>query len=147
MQQKYQEWLAQLAKAVTSSSEQQAKNLFELNETLAAYFKASRELTAYETQLFIETFFRQRQQADMPSLWPESLWQALAAITDQTQVAWQELADDLSHQGLYLQGEPVGMGLYCCEQCGEAQHLTHPAELLSCQQCGGERFVRRGMPL
>lgn len=153
MQQKYQQWLADLATVLENSRGQQIKSLFELSETVSAYIKASRELTAYETQLFIETFFHQQagqaqqQSPQRPSLWPESLWQALAVVTDQTQVAWQELAADLSHQGIYLQGEPVGMGVYCCQHCGDAQHLTHPGELLHCSQCGGQRFVRRGIPL
>ena len=61
--------------------------------------------------------------------------------------AVQELEQDLSHQGLYLQGEPVGMGLYLCRNCGETMHYNHPAALIPCPACGGGHFLRRGLPV
>ncbi len=144
---KYRQWLQQLESSLQSHLDPAVRPVVEVADTLAAYLKAGRDLTAYESQLFIETFFRQQQQPQPPSIWPETLWQALAQVTDKTQVEWQELEQDLSHQGLYLQGETVGMGLYVCRQCGEALHYNHPAELLSCPACGGGHFLRRGLPV
>lgn len=144
---KYRHWLQQLEMSLQSQFDPALKPVVEVAATLAAYLKAGRDLTAYETQLFIETFFRQQQQPQPPSIWPETLWQMLAQVTDKTQVEWQELEQDLSHQGLYLQGEMVGMGLYVCRVCGEALHYNHPAELLPCSACGGGHFLRRGLPV
>lgn len=147
---KYRQWLHDMDVAVRQAQPALTPAIrpaLTLLDTVAAYLKAGRELTAYETQLFIETFFHQQQQTDPPSIWPETLWQSLAQVTDKTQVEWQELQQDLLHQGLYSQGEWVGMGVYVCVHCGEASHYNHAAELLVCPQCQGGRFVRRGLPL
>jgi rubrerythrin len=144
---KYRQWLQQLELSLQSHLDPAVRPVVEVADTLAAYLQAGRDLTAYESQLFIETFFRQQQQSQPPSIWPETLWQALAQITDKTQVEWQELEQDLSHQGLYLQGETVGMGLYVCRVCGENLRYNHPAELLTCPACGGGHFLRRGLPV
>ena len=144
---KYQNWLNELATMFKEGRQQQLDNLVSFADTIKAYAKAGKELTAYETQLFIETFFHQQQLPQPPSIWPETLWQLLAQVTDKTQVEWQELEQDLSHQGLYLQGEPVGMGLYLCRNCGETMHYNHPATLIPCPGCGGGHFLRRGLPV
>lgn len=144
---KYRLWLQQLELSLQSGLDPALRPVVEVADTLAAYLKAGRDLTAYETQLFVETFFRQQQQPQPPSIWPETLWQMLAQVTDKTQVEWQELEQDLSHQGLYLQGETVGMGLYACRVCGEALHYNHPGELLPCPACGSGHFLRRGLPV
>lgn len=145
--QKYRQWLQQLELSLQSQLDPALKPVVAVADTLTAYLKAGRDLTAYESQLFIETFFRQQQQSQPPSIWPETLWQALAQVTDKTQVEWQELEQDLSHQGLYLQGETVGMGLYVCRVCDESLHYNHPAELLPCPACGSGHFLRRGLPV
>lgn len=144
---KYRHWLQQLDLWLQSHVDASLKPAVDFTHTLAAYLQAGKELSAYETQLFIETFFRQQQQPQVPSIWPETLWQALAQVTDKTQVEWQELQEDLLHHGLYLQGEVVGMGLYQCRSCGESVHYNHPAELLCCPACGGGHFLRRGLPV
>lgn len=150
LMQKYRHWLQQLDQRLQGQPpgvDSTLKPAFQLAGTISAYVKAGRDLTAYETQLFIETFFHQQQQPQPPSIWPETLWQLLAQVTDKTQVEWQELEQDLSHQGLYLQGEFVGMGLYVCRDCNELLHYNHPAELIPCPACGGGHFLRRGLPV
>jgi DNA-directed RNA polymerase subunit RPC12/RpoP len=150
LMQKYRQWLQQLEQLIVntqSSNETAFQPAIQLVDTISAYAKAGRELTAYETQLFIESFFHQQQQPTAPSIWPETLWQLLAQITDKTQVEWQELEQDLSHQGLYLQGESVGMGLYVCRNCHGSVQYNHPAELLACPVCGHGHFLRRGLPV
>ncbi len=148
LKQQYQQWLRQLEQMLQRQALDQAlAPAVKLADTFRAYVNAGRELTSYETQLFLETFFHQQQQSQPPSIWPEALWQLLASVTDKTQVEWQELAEDLLHQGLYLQGEPVGMGCYVCRACGEVLHYHHPATLLCCPACGGGHFTRRGLPV
>lgn len=144
---KYRLWLQQLEHRLQANIDPALQPVVSFARQLAAYVQAGKDLTAYETQLFVETFFRQQQQEQPPSIWPETLWQMLAQVTDKTQVEWQELQQDLSHQGVYLQGEQVGMGLYVCQMCGESVHYNHPAELLSCAGCGAGHFRREGLPV
>ncbi|MDP4537085.1 hypothetical protein Q3O60_12875 [Alkalimonas collagenimarina] len=153
LKQKYQQWLEQLAEMVQEAEKDSVDQLMELNQNIRAYFKAGRELTAYETQLFVETLKRQWQDADaaeqddQPSLWPEALWYELAQITDRTQVEWQELLEDFRHKGVYFQGERVGMGCYRCEHCAHLVNYYHPTELQACTNCGGVSFCREGVPV
>lgn len=144
---RYEQWLEQLDIKLQKLSDKPLESVAELLDVVTDYAKASVDLTAYESRLFIETFFRQQQDQQMPSLWPEQLWQQLSAITDKTQVEWLELPIDLQHQGRYLQGEMVGMGQYHCEQCGAVQTHFHPAPLLKCTECQHVRFIRQGLPV
>mgnify|MGYP005838275213 CR=1 FL=1 len=153
---KYQQWLNEFNHSLQQAEQQQLDNMVEFVEQLKAYIKAGRELSAYETALFIETLKRQWQEqteqqheadAEPPSLWPEALWQELSSITDKSQLEWQELAQDFKHQGVYYQGEVVGMGRYRCSHCLQHIDYTHPTELLACSQCGGVQFFREGLPV
>lgn len=148
---KYQQWLHDLTETLEQASRQQLHNMLEIAETLKAYLKAGKELSAYESQLFIETLKRQWSEASeeeqQPSMWSEELWQQLSLITDKTQVEWAELIEDFKHQGVYLQGEYVGMGRYRCNQCQQSIDYTHPAEMLCCAHCGGVQFFRDGLPV
>ena len=154
---KYQQWLADFNRSLEQSERQQLDNMVSFVEQLKAYLKAGKELSAYETALFLETLKRQwqdneAQQTDAPagsppSLWPEALWQELSSITDKSQLEWQELVQDFKHQGVYYQGEMVGMGRYRCSQCLQHIDYTHPAVLLSCSHCGSVQFFREGLPV
>lgn len=146
--QKYQRWLAELSQTLQQAQQQQQHNLEQLGQKLTDYIQAGRDLTAYETRLFMETFKRQWQDGEeQPSYWPEYLWQQLSEITDRTKVEWQELNEDFKHKGVYYQGEWVGMGRYRCDHCLGHTDYTHPAELLPCAQCGGVTFCREGLPV
>lgn len=146
--QKYQNWLDELAAMLNQGRQQQVDNLLSFADTIKAYVKAGKELTAYETQLFLETFKRQSAEVeDTPSLWPETLWYELSLITDTTQIEWQELMQELEHQGQYRKGEDVGMGLYQCQQCLQHQAFYHPGQLEACVYCKGELFSRQGLPV
>jgi len=149
--QKYQQWLNELTETLNQASQQQLQNMLEFAETFKAYLKAGKELSAYESQLFVETLKRQWAEASneeqQPSMWTEELWQQLSQITDKTQVEWAELIEDFNHQGVYYQGEYVGMGRYRCSQCQQSIDYTHPAELLCCADCGGVQFFRDGLPV
>lgn len=151
---KYQQWLQEFSNTLYQTEQQQLKQLVHVGDTLKAYVRAGKELSAYETRLFVETLKRQWQEAtnesseqNSPSLWPEALWHELSLITDRTQVEWGELLDDFRHGGIYFQGEWVGMGRYRCNRCQHTIDYTHPAELLICGKCGGVRFNREGLPV
>jgi DNA-directed RNA polymerase subunit RPC12/RpoP len=154
---RYKVWLNEFSQALRETERQQLDNMLEFVEQLKAYVKASKELSAYETALFIETLKRQWQDHDTdeaaknstetPSLWPEALWQELSSITDKSQLEWQELVQDFKHQGVYYQGEVVGMGRYRCSHCLAHIDYTHPTELLACTECGGVQFFREGLPV
>lgn len=150
---KYQQWLDDFTKSLTLSEQQQMDNMVSFIQQLKAYINAGKELTAYETALFLETLKRQWQEQDdnnadqLPSLWPEALWQELSCITDKSQLEWQELAADFKHKGIYFQGETVGMGRYRCSSCLQHIDYTHPAPLLACSHCGGVQFFREGLPV
>ncbi len=144
---RYEQWLEQLDVKLQKLSDKPLESMAELLDVVADYMQATVDLTAYESRLFVETFFRQQQDQQLPSLWPEQLWQQLSTITDKTQVEWQELPIDLQHQGHYLEGEVVGMGQYHCERCGAVQTHFHPAALLSCTECQHVRFIRQGLPV
>lgn len=144
---RYQQWLDGLAEAISQAKQQQVTQLFNLSQTLKAYWKAGNDLTAYETSLFIETFRRQSDEATLPSLWPETLWYELAQVTDKTQLEWQELQSDFLHQGVYVAGEEVGMAVYCCLSCGESVVFYHPGTLDECTCCGAKQFHRQGLPV
>lgn len=154
---KYQNWLKEFNRSLQQSEQRELDRMVHFAEKLKAYLKAGKDLSAYETQLFIETLKRQWQEHDeqeqanaaseAPSLWPEALWQELSSITDKSQLEWQELTQDFKHQGVYYQGEVVGMGRYRCSHCLTHIDYTHPAELLACSQCGGVQFFREGLPV
>lgn len=157
LKQKYQQWLTEFTATLEQAEEQQLDNMIDFVEQLKAYAQAGRDLSAYEAQLFVETLKRQWQEQEdvaeqdsstaVPSFWPEALWQQLSSITDKSQVEWQELAQDFKHNGIYYQGEIVGMARYRCSQCLQHIDYTHPAELLACSQCGGVQFYREGLPV
>lgn len=150
---KYQQWLDDFSQSLKQSEQQQLDNMLSLAEQLKAYIKAGKELSAYETTLFLETLKRQWHEQDdpaadeLPSLWPEALWQQLSCITDKSQLEWQELTADFKHQGIYFQGEVVGMGRYRCSHCLQHIDYTHPSELLACSHCGAVQFFREGLPV
>ncbi|MBV2129552.1 zinc ribbon-containing protein [Arsukibacterium indicum] len=156
---KYQRWLAGFNRDMQQNPDNQDNPLLKFSDTLKAYVKAGKDLSAYETRLFIETLKRQWHEYDetteqnppaeqtAPSLWPEALWQELSNITDKTQLEWQELTQDFKHQGVYYQGEMVGMGRYRCSNCYQHIDYTHPADLLACSHCGGVQFYREGLPV
>lgn len=154
---KYQQWLDEFNHNLRQAEQQQLTHMVSFVDGLKAYIKAGKELSAYETQLFVETFKRQwhehttakphSAENSTPSLWPEALWQELSNITDKSQLEWQELAQDFRHKGIYFQGEMVGMGRYRCEKCLTHIDYTHPSPLLACSQCGGVQFFREGLPV
>lgn len=150
---KYQQWLDDFSKSLRQSEQQQLDNMLSFAEQLKAYIKAGKELSAYETTLFLETLKRQWHEQDdssadeLPSFWPEALWQQLSSITDKSQLEWQELTADFKHQGIYFQGEVVGMGRYRCSHCLQHIDYTHPSELLACSHCGAVQFFREGLPV
>ncbi|MDP5141837.1 hypothetical protein ORJ00_03665 [Rheinheimera baltica] len=154
---RYQQWLSEFNRTLQQNDQLQLDSMVHFVEQFKAYLKAGKDLSAYETTLFVETLKRQWQEHneqelaqkahEPPSLWPEALWQELSSITDKSQLEWQELVQDFKHQGVYYQGEVVGMGRYRCSHCLQHIDYTHPTELLVCNDCGGVQFFREGLPV
>ncbi len=147
LKEKYQQWLATLANEVEQFTQHPITTLAQYHAVISDYVQAGADLTRYETQLFLETFKAQAQAEQQPELWPETLWMVLAKITDTTTIERQEFFADLAHQGVYQAGESVGMGRYCCADCGHEIDYFHPAVLAPCTNCQGANFSRNGMPL
>lgn len=72
----------------------------------------------------------------------ESVWSDLADITDKTQLEWNEVFQDLQHQGIYHSGEVVGLGNLVCEKCHFTLAIYTPEVLTRCPECGGTQFHR-----
>ena len=108
-------------------------------ELMAAYLK--RDLQAFADSMDPDS------NSDSPSIWLSSLvdtvWHALAEVTDKTQVEWRELAEDLAHDGVYRAQEWVGLGILKCTACGNQQEIYHATQLSPCSKCKGETFQRK----
>lgn len=77
--------------------------------------------------------------------WEQGFWRWLLDLTDRTACEWHELAEDLRHGGLYVEGEMVGIGTLHCQRCGHTTSYDHPQPVIACPHCGGSQFSR--MPL
>ncbi|KUJ00226.1 zinc ribbon-containing protein [Vibrio sp. MEBiC08052] len=71
-----------------------------------------------------------------------SIWEALASITDRTALEWAELHHELDHQGSYRAGDVIGLGVLVCEHCGHKMEYNHPTEIIPCTTCGHDQFSR-----
>ncbi len=72
-----------------------------------------------------------------------TVWQSLADITDKTQLEWQEVFNDLEHQGIYNTGEIVGLGILVCEKCHHQEIYHHPQKVALCSKCSHDQFTRK----
>ena len=52
---KYRNWLKDLSQTLQQAGQEQLQSMLDVADTLKAYLKAGKELSAYETQLFLET--------------------------------------------------------------------------------------------
>lgn len=71
-----------------------------------------------------------------------TLWQWLWQISDNSQVEWQELAEDFQHDGVYHSGEVVGLGRLECNKCKHHLYYYHPDILPTCPECNSNQFKR-----
>ena len=145
--QRVEAWLASLEKLRHQG--EQAGHL--LGRQLMELMQGAESLTAEEFALLQA---RLRQQLDnldedtavvtapgvMLSQW---LWQWVLDLSDKTQLEWCELSADFAHGGIYLAGEEVGPGSWCCRHCGELLHLNHAQKLMPCLACGHGLFSRK----
>ncbi len=65
---RYEQWLEQLDVKLQKLSDKPLESMAELLDVVADYMQATVDLTAYESRLFVETFFRQQQDQQLPSL-------------------------------------------------------------------------------
>ena len=74
-----------------------------------------------------------------------TLWQWLWQISDNSQIEWQGIADDIEHNGVYHSGEVVGLGRLECNKCRHQLFHYHPDILPSCPECDGTQFKRQAL--
>ena len=131
-------------------------NMVEFIEQAKNYAKAAEALPEERVGQFIDNLkldlkeFHQQWQKDSEhsvylGLMNEAWWQALADMTDKSQVEWAELAEDFEHEGLYKAGDFIGFGELECTKCQNHLHITHFSELAECAKCGHTEFKRFGM--
>ena len=109
------------------------------------------QLNEIETQLrvdlnaFVESVkFNPPHYRETPELlaMQGTLWQWLWQISDNSQVEWQGVADDIEHDGIYRANEVVGLGRFECGKCHHQMFYYHPDILPSCPECDGAEFKR-----
>ncbi len=72
----------------------------------------------------------------------ETLWRALAKVTDQSQVEWAELCEDFDHDGEYNCGDVIGFGELECKNCHKTLSISHVSVVSECMHCQGTQFTR-----
>ncbi|MDP5254217.1 MULTISPECIES: zinc ribbon-containing protein [unclassified Vibrio] len=86
--------------------------------------------------------YQQSQSSPFMLALNDTLWHHLLDITDKTQIEWQELFDDIEHQGCYQSGDVIGLGYLVCEECGHKVAYTHPTVIEACHHCHHDSFMR-----
>lgn len=133
--------------------ETESTSIKELVETTQSYMEAASDLTKDELSLIAEYVKRDLVALEnsgdefKDSLFyrriKETVWGWLADITDQSQLEWHELANELKQHGEYHAGDVVGPGRYDCSLCAHSHEVTHPEVLYSCLKCNHTHFIRR----
>jgi hypothetical protein len=145
----FQHWLGDAGKS-------EVKNLVHFFDRSKEWWATAGELTADEFQqksiylkrdlmMFYRHYQQDMQQSEFIQTIKESAWKELADMTDKSQIEWQELKQDFRHQGIYEEGEWVGMGIIVCKSCQYKMEFVHPEELPCCPQCGGSTFLREAL--
>ena len=153
-QNNYEQLLKQIVNKVTEE-EHLTQDALEAWLTRAnEYLQAAEEVSEDELEKMrkylrrdLQTFAEEMHSDEESSIWlatiKDTLWHSLTDITDKTQVEWAELAEDLSHDGIYRAHEWVGLGILCCTGCGHEQEIYHATRLTRCIECGNETFHRK----
>ena len=141
------EWLKSAAK-------EDVKYLNSWVDKVNDYINAAEDVSINNYGLSVESFkhdllgFYRHYQADTEnSLYldtlGEGMWQHLANMTDQTQIEWQELLDDIEHDGVYKTGDVIGFGRIICNGCGRKVDITHASTVIQCPKCGANEYSRQ----
>lgn len=153
-QNKYQQLLEQIVQKVSEEEHLTEEVLEDWLKRANEFLESNEELTLDELELMkkylrrdLQAFAESMHEQEEESLWlasiKDSLWHGLTGITDKTQVEWAELAEDLSHDGIYRAHEWVGLGILCCTGCGHKQEIYHATRLTRCIECGNDAFHRK----
>ncbi|WP_026960685.1 zinc ribbon-containing protein [Aliagarivorans taiwanensis] len=149
----YQAFVEDLSKRLQQAGKISQEELSHLIDTTQKYMQAASDLTKDEWQMIANYVRRdlsdwqddnRRAFEGSPGmrLLSDSIWHWLAKMSDTTRVEWHELLGDLQHQGVYQQGELVGLGTVECTECGTKRAVWHPELLAACDNCGGTQFYR-----
>ncbi len=119
-------------------------------QVIKQFAKLSEEhLESYREYLFRDLkhlFNNQLYYNDLAwSEFKESIWFELIEISDKSQLEWQALLVDFNHNGIYHQGEWIGIGELTCKDCNEKMRYLHPSKISACENCGGIYFNRQAL--
>jgi len=78
------------------------------------------------------------------ALLENKLQSLLQQVADKSVLEQQRLEDELDEhdEEVYASGEYVVAGTFVCTNCDEEQEFIKPGFLMSCAECGGDRFLR-----
>ena len=142
-----------LATWLDDVKEHEVTEIVELVETFKRYLTAAEEIPENSVKQFIDhfkadlvDFYHLNQQQAKESIYfglmSETLWAALADVTDKSQVEWSELVDDFEHDGDYEAGQLIGFGILSCKQCQDRRTYHHLSEIVPCPECNNTHFRR-----
>lgn len=145
----FQQWLGE-------GNAQDVRNIMDFFDRSHARFAAVKELTSDEfaqksqylkrdLAMFFHHYQADMAESEFIQAIKESAWQELAEMTDKSQLEWHELEQDFRHQGVYEQGEWVGMGVIVCKNCHYKMTFVHPEQLTACPECKHGRFLREAL--
>ncbi|MEZ5524538.1 MAG: zinc ribbon-containing protein [Pseudomonadales bacterium] len=68
----------------------------------------------------------------------------LKQVADKSTLEQHQLEEELTEhdQEVYASGEYVLVGTFVCTNCDAEQEFIKPGFLMSCQECGGDQFLR-----
>lgn len=77
----------------------------------------------------------------------DKLLKSLLSIADKTTLEQEEFQQSLAeNKEVYMAGEQVLPGSFCCQLCGEPIQITTPSILEKCVACGRVDFQRTSCP-
>lgn len=152
----YPSWVSNFQSWLGTDKKGEKHNLSAFFDRSNSWWQAAKELTTDEfthmsqllkrdLAMFYHHYKADMEESDFVQAIKESAWQELAELTDKAQIEWQELEQDFRHDGIYHQGEWVGMGVIVCKSCQYKVTYVHPEQLAPCPQCGGNSFLREAL--
>ncbi|OUL59532.1 zinc ribbon-containing protein [Pseudoalteromonas ulvae] len=150
----YQKWLEELHQWLSDVKKHELSQLVAYiqkgeNEAKAIGHYSSEQLAQYKEYFLRDLSHWQAHQKHYHQLaleeLKESCWYELAEVADRSQVEWFSLLEDFQHNGIYHQGEWVGIGILTCKNCGQSIHNYHPVKIDACSKCQGIYFTRQAL--
>ena len=152
----YPAWVDTFQRWLGEGNAQDVRNIMDFFDRSHARFEAVKELTTDEfaqksqylkrdLMMFFNHYQADMAESEFVQAVKESAWHELAEMTDRAQIEWQELEQDFRHEGVYHQGEWVGMGVIVCRNCHYKLTFVHPEQLTACPECNHDSFLREAL--